>query len=202
MRVSRAKAEENRRAVIDAAGRLFRERGFDGIGLNDLMGAAGLTQGGFYKQFESKADLIAQACQRALAEGADKWARTVDGPGEDPFAELVGRYLTYNHRDHVGEGCAFAALAPDAARQGGPVARSFEAGLRAQLEQLDRAMKASPSHGTHDDPVVVFSTMVGALLLSRVVEDEEFARHILRAAARSLLNPEDAPDQEDGGSKE
>ncbi|TMV49289.1 helix-turn-helix transcriptional regulator, partial [Thioclava sp. BHET1] len=69
MRVSRAKSEENRQAVIDAAARLFRERGFDGIGLSDLMKSVGLTHGGFYKKFASKEDLIRQASAAALSEG-------------------------------------------------------------------------------------------------------------------------------------
>ncbi len=66
MRVSRAQAEENRQNVIDVASRLFREHGFDGIGLKDLMEGAGMTQGAFYKQFESKEDLVAAASARAL----------------------------------------------------------------------------------------------------------------------------------------
>jgi TetR/AcrR family transcriptional repressor of nem operon len=170
MRVTRAQAEENRRTVINEAARLFREHGFDGIGLNDLMAAAGLTQGGFYKQFKSKNDLAAQACEQALTNGAEKMASVVDGAGDDPFAELVSQYLSCGHRDHVGEGCAFAALGPDAARHNLGLSRSFEAGLKSHVEILDRAMRASPTQGARNDPLVVFSTMVGALLLSREQE--------------------------------
>ena len=81
MRVSRAQAEENRETVINVASRLFREHGFDGIGLKDLMKGAGLTQGGFYKQFSSKDDLAAQASRRATGK---RYTEMVDG-GCDKF---------------------------------------------------------------------------------------------------------------------
>ena len=78
MRVSRIQAAENRQTVIDVASRLFRERGFDGIGLKDLMEGAGLTQGAFYKQFASKEDLIAQASSRALESACRRWSAAAD----------------------------------------------------------------------------------------------------------------------------
>lgn len=188
MRVSRAQAEENRRIVIKTAGRLFREHGFDGIGLNDLMGAANLTHGGFYKQFKSKDDLVAQACECALADSAKEWTHTVENGNRDPLAELVSRYLSHGHRDRIGEGCAFTALGPDAARHSPELLHRFEEGLKSHLEILEHAIEVSPAPGKRDDPVVMFSTMVGALLLSRIVEDEAFSHRILDAAADSLLN--------------
>ena len=190
MKVSRAQAEENRRTVINVAGHLFRERGFDGIGLNDLMSAAGLTHGGFYKQFKSKDDLIVQACERALADSAETWSGLVENGGDDPLTELIDHYLSYGHRDHVGDGCAFAALGPDVARHGATLIRRFEESIKSHLDILDRATQVSSSPTAADDPVVIFSTMVGALVLSRIVEDEALSRRILDTAANSLLNRE------------
>jgi len=190
MRVTRAQAEENRRTVIETAARLFRERGFDGIGLADLMGAAGLTHGGFYKQFRSKDDLAAQACAHALAASTERWTRTVEDAktaGGDPFAQLVGRYLSRAHRDRVGEGCALAALGPDAARHSQAVGRAFAASIESHLGILEQAMRASPSGVAQDAPVVVLSTLIGALVLSRLAQDETLGRRILDEAARSLL---------------
>src|SRR3954447_13170589 len=93
MRVSRIQAEENRQNVINVASRLFRSRGFDGIGLKDLMQAAGLTQGAFYKQFASKEDLAAQASRRALESASLRWsAATAENP-EDPLGAVIGFYL-------------------------------------------------------------------------------------------------------------
>jgi TetR/AcrR family transcriptional repressor of nem operon len=192
MRVNRTQAEENRRAVIDAASRLFRERGFDGIGLADLMGAAGLTHGAFYKQFKSKDDLIAQACDRALETGADGWRRAAHDAGEGAYAALVRRYLTPGHRSRVGTGCVFAALGPDASRHGPDLPRHFEAGVKTFVGILDGAMRKADPDATPDDAIAAFATMVGALVLARAVEDEAYARRILDAATTRLLEPNGA----------
>ena len=186
MRVTRAQAEENRRAVIDAASRLFRERGFDGIGLADLMRAAGLTHGGFYKQFSSKDDLIAQACDRALATGADKWTRIASSGRPDVLADLVRMYLARSHRDRIDDGCPLATLGPDVVRRDPALRQRFEQGIRFHAGTLAAAMAASPARAQAHDPLAALSMMVGALLLSRMVEDEDLSGQILDSAIASL----------------
>lgn len=186
MKVSRAQAEENRRAVVEAAGRLFREHGVKGVGLAELMNAAGLTHGGFYKQFKSKDDLVAEACDRALETGADRWTQIVDQArtnGADPLAALVRHYLSPAHRDRVGTGCALAGLGPEAARDGKGLRQRFETAVQAYAGTLERAMQADDAAA-----LAALSTMVGALLLSRMVEDEAYSRRILDAASASLLD--------------
>ncbi|KNC88496.1 TetR/AcrR family transcriptional regulator [Trabulsiella odontotermitis] len=189
MRVSRAQAEENRRAVVSAAGKLFREQGFDGVGLSALMKSAGLTHGGFYKQFASKDALIAEACGQMIAESVEKWQHLCACNGDDPLAALVNEYLSPDHRDRPGEGCALAALGPDVARHGAETARCFESGICAQLAAIDGAIATSPPRNTARSAIAVFSTMVGALLLARTVEDQTLSQHILNEATRSLLEP-------------
>src|SRR4029079_13150830 len=93
MRVSRVQAEENRQKVIDVASRLFREHGFDGIGLKDLMKGAGLTHGAFYKQFASKEDLAAQASRRALESASRRWSAAIAAKPKDPLGAVVAFYL-------------------------------------------------------------------------------------------------------------
>jgi TetR/AcrR family transcriptional repressor of nem operon len=197
MRVTRVQAEENRRAVIDAASRLFRERGFDGVGLADLMRAAGLTHGGFYKQFSSKVDLIALACDRALDGSVDNWTRVVDSGAPDVLADLVGMYLSRSHRDRRADGCALAALGgdvvrrigtPDGAAADDALHQRFGQGVRRHIHMLERAVQASPAHRDLD-PLAALSTMVGALLLARLVDDETLSGQILDAASASLLGP-------------
>ena len=125
MRVSREKAAENRERIIDAAGALFRAKGFDGIGVADIMKAADLTHGGFYGHFASKDDLIAQASKRAMARAATNWSKVTADAADDPYAALLKHYLSPRHRDDPGKGCAFAALSADAARCGKPVRAAF-----------------------------------------------------------------------------
>ncbi len=196
MRVSRAQVQENRSSVIATASRLFRERGFDGIGLAGLMKAAGLTHGGFYKQFSSKEDLEVLASARALKGNADAWSRIVEGAPDHPLAALVDFYLSDTHRDSTGEGCAFAALGTDAVRHGPALRQTFQQGLEAYLDVIDAALSEAPDEATRDASIATFSSMVGALLLARAVDDEALSKRILKAAAQDLherINADDAP---------
>ncbi|MCS0581420.1 TetR/AcrR family transcriptional regulator [Massilia pinisoli] len=187
MRVNRIQAEENRQAVIDAASRLFRERGFDGVGVAELMAAAGLTHGAFYKQFKSKDDLIAQACDRALETGINGWRRAAAEAGEGAYAALVRRYLTPGHRGRVGTGCVIASLGADASRHGPDLPRHFESGVKTFVDILAAALRKADPAATPDDALAAFSTMVGALVLARAVDDDAYARRILEAAVDRLL---------------
>lgn len=186
MKVSRAQAEENRRIVIETAGRLFRQYGFDGIGLTGLMGAAGLTQGGFYNQFLSKDDLAVQACERVLTDSVDKLTQAVEADS-DPLTMLIKGYLSPAHRDTIGEGCIFPSLGSDAARHGPEMIRAFEAGVKSYLGVIEQAIRVSAPSVDNIDPIPFLSTMVGALLLSRLVQDEALSRRILKSATNSLL---------------
>src|SRR5271170_5012307 len=110
MKVTKAQAQANRAHIVETASALFRERGYDGVGIADLMAVAGFTHGGFYKHFSSKADLLAEAATCGFAQSAAK-AQGVD------VVEVVKQYLSRAHRDARGEGCTMAALCGDAARQ-------------------------------------------------------------------------------------
>lgn len=183
MRVSRAQAEKNHQNVINEASRLFREKGFDGIGLKDLMKGAGLTQGGFYKQFQSKEDLIAQASHRAMDLATERWS---DALAADPNAALeaiIGFYLSTDHSGDRSEGCPIVALGGDAARQGSDVKAAFESGLKAHLEILQDLTASAEGDRSCGKAMVMMSLMAGAVLLSRTVNDEALSRGFLEAAA-------------------
>jgi TetR/AcrR family transcriptional repressor of nem operon len=126
MKVSREQAAQNRERIIEAAAQLFRKRGFDGIGVADLMKEAGLTHGGFYGHFASKEDLIAEASARALTDSVAVWSKLADRASGDPLSAVAGAYLTSRHRDNPGAGCLLAALGPDVARQGPAVRRAAD----------------------------------------------------------------------------
>lgn len=191
MRVSRVQAEENRQRVIDTASRLFRESGFDGIGLKDLMAAAGLTQGAFYKQFDSKDDLAVQATGRAFACSAQRWQSVIDTAAADPLEAALALYLSLGHRDDVMDGCPLVALGADAARKGEDLRSAFEAGVIERLDLLRGLIvrssgpeaEASTEADREADAMAALSTMVGGLLLARVVKAPELSARILDAAA-------------------
>jgi TetR/AcrR family transcriptional repressor of nem operon len=187
MRVSRVQAAENRETVINVASRLFREHGFDGIGLKDLMKGAGLTQGAFYKQFASKEDLAAQASKRALESASNRWSAAAADNPEDPLGAVIGFYLSMAHRGERMDGCPVVALGSDAARQGPDVKASFEAGIRDYLEMLGSLVGEADGKDPDGKAMVVLSTMVGAMLLSRAVNHKRLSKRFLQAAAASVL---------------
>jgi len=187
MRVSRTQAEENRQTVINVASRLFREHGFDGIGLKDLMEGAGLTQGGFYKQFASKDDLAAQASMRALESAFSRWSAAAAVNPQDPLGAVIAFYLSTAHREERMDGCPVVALGSDAARQGADVKASFEAGIKKYLELLASWLGEPDGEEPSGKAMAILATMVGAVVLSRAVNDERLSKRLLQAAAESVL---------------
>jgi len=140
MKVSKEQMAENRARILDAAAALFRERGFAGIGVSDLMKAAGLTHGGFYGHFASKEELMARASERALAGSLGGWRGLVEHAPDDALRRIVRSYLSEAHRDHPEQGCAVAALGADVARQGSEVRASVTQGVAAHAALLSELM--------------------------------------------------------------
>lgn len=185
MRVSRAQAEQNRETVINVASRLFREHGFDGIGLKDLMKGAGLTQGAFYKQFASKDDLAALASRRAMEGATRRWS-TAAVESSDPLEAVIEFYLSAGHRGEKADGCPLVALGADAARQSKEVRRPFEDGIRAHFEVLDELMHETDRSNPSGKAMTILSLMVGAVTISRLIEDENLSQNVLDAAANEV----------------
>ncbi len=188
MKVSREQAERNRREVVASAARLFREHGFDGIGLGEVMRAAGLTHGGFYKQFDSKEGLVREAMATALERSRAKWQQRIAASAGDPLPTFVEGYLSPAHRDNPADGCAFAALAAEAARRNDPQLREvFEEQTRHYLDMLCAMLDDQPATRNRDRALAMLSTVVGALLMSRLVVDPELSADFLRASAAAIL---------------
>ncbi len=187
MRVSREQAALNRDRIIDAAGALFRAKGFGGVGVADIMKAADLTHGGFYGHFTSKDDLVAQASKRAMARAATNWERVVADAPDTPFAALLKHYLSERHRDDPGKGCVFAALAADASRSGKVVRSAFAEGLESLIDILTDAIPDRSKAARRRKAVAAMAALVGALGLARATEGTPLSDEILDAARRELL---------------
>src|SRR5882762_11139746 len=116
LKVTKAKAAENRAALVLAAGRLFRERGIDGAGVAEISKKAGLTHGALYAQFPSKEALAAEAFASALKPGLEKM--TADRAGRPAtLTDVLDEYLSFEHRDNLAGGCPMSASASEVARQ-------------------------------------------------------------------------------------
>ena len=188
MRVSRQKAAENRERIIDAAGALFRAKGFDRVGVADIMRAADLTHGGFYGHFESKDDLAAQASERAMERAATNWGKVVAEAPNNPYAALLKHYLSPLHRDDPGHGCAFAALSGDAGRCSKPVRTAFAEGLERLIGIVAKTVPSRSKIVRRRRAVAAVAELVGALILSRAVEDSSLSDEILDSARHELLD--------------
>lgn len=183
MKVSKAQVQANRAHIVQTASVLFRERGYDGVGIADLMAAAGFTHGGFYKHFASKAELLAEAATCGFAQGAAR-ADEMDGQG------FVKYYLSREHRDARGDGCTMAALSADAGRQPEQIKTAFASGLESMLATL--ASKAGEADSAASElraqRIVVIAQVVGALMLSRACPDDStLADEILEACCADVL---------------
>jgi TetR/AcrR family transcriptional repressor of nem operon len=186
MKVSREQAAHNRERILDTAARLFREKGFDGIGVADLMQGAGLTHGGFYGQFTSKEDLAAQACERALAQSATRLDRLIAGQPRNPLQAVVASYLSPRHRDNAGDGCAFVALGAEGPRRAPAVRRVFTQALRQRVEKLVQIVAGRTPAARRRKALATMAHLVGALVLARAVDDAELSNEILHAVKASL----------------
>ena len=184
MRVTRKQAVANREKVLDVAGTLFRERGFDGIGVADIMKRAGLTHGGFYGQFASKDDLAAETTARVLAKTG--WPERLAGKADPSFGEVVRAYLSPRHRDDPGTGCLIAAVGSDAARQPRAVRRAFTDGFRAQIGALMKLVQGRSQAARRERALATMASLVGALILARAVDDPALSDEILKATATEL----------------
>ena len=194
MKVSREQALQNRERVLAVAAKLFRERGFDGIGVSDLMKGAGMTHGGFYGQFGSKEDLMAEACARTFDEGGQHWRRVVDDAaarGEDGLAALARTYLSVEHRDEPGNGCAISTLGAETARQGPALRAAFTAGVRGAFDFIG-ALVGGRKARRRERAIVAYAAMIGAQVLARAVDDEGLSTEILQVVAAELAG-EPAP---------
>jgi TetR/AcrR family transcriptional repressor of nem operon len=186
MKVSREQAARNRERVIETAAQRFRERGFEGIGVADLMNEAGLTHGGFYGHFSSKEDLIAEASARAFSRSLEVWSKLADGSPDDPLSAIAGVYLTARHRDNPGAGCILAALGPDVSRQGPTVRRAVTDNMRSALDLLANLVRGKSKAAKRQKAISAYATLVGAMVMARAVDDRALSQEILDAGLASV----------------
>lgn len=188
MRVSRLRAERNRAAVVRTASKLYRERGFGGAGIAEIMRAAGMTHGAFYGQFNSKEELAAEASAYAFGSALDAWLPSLRGAPGDPIPALADAYLSDEHRVAAGSGCPLAMLAADAARTGSLVQTVFRAGLQDYLDATEASLHKAgwPQQEASRLAMTIWSMLVGAMVLSRAVGDAPLGDQILAAVKSSV----------------
>ena len=170
MKVSRTQVAENRRRILEAASRLFRERGFAAVTVAEIMQAAGLTHGGFYGYFKSKDDLIAQALADVLSGGTSS------------ATDLLGyaaAYLSPGHRADLAGGCPVAALAADTVRQTPEARAAMTAGLHRLFTRLSAGAPGEDAAARRRAAIGAWSAMIGGVILARISDDPALAQEVL-----------------------
>ena len=193
MGVSKQQASENREAIIAAAEKLFREKGVDAVGLNDLMDAAGFTRGGFYNHFKSKDALVAAVLDKAMEDGAAALGAAIPGwqaKGRDPLNGQIEWYLSPAHRADIEGGCPLSGFAGDVRRLDPAARERYARGLQTNFEYCTE-IAATPGESpdaARARAIALFSQMVGALVLSRAVAEAapELSDEILASASKSV----------------
>jgi TetR/AcrR family transcriptional regulator, transcriptional repressor for nem operon len=184
MRYPAAETAEKHERILNEAARLFRERGFSGVSVSEIMKATGLTHGPFYNHFDSKEALMADSVMHGMQTTLDGLEAT-EGSARG-WADYLKRYLSVAHRDACGAGCTMAALAAEVRQE--PLVRGpFTARLRAVVETMASHFPWSSKRVARGDAIRALSSMVGAMVLARAVDDDAFSEEILREVRKGLV---------------
>jgi TetR/AcrR family transcriptional repressor of nem operon len=182
------KAASHDRIVAIAAARI-RESGTEQPGVAEIMRAAGLTHGGFYKHFGSRDELIAEAVEHAMSETESR-VHELTAAAEDPLAAWADTYLATEHRDDPATGCAVAALGTDMPRVGGPAQEAYRAQVDRYLAHLQQLLEGD-DETTRRRATLTLSAMVGAMSLARALgptaQSEEILRDVREAVRERRL---------------
>jgi AcrR family transcriptional regulator len=180
--------EATHERIVEAAARAIRRSGYNGTGVAEIMKDAGLTHGGFYAHFGSREAMLAEAADRAGADAVEASARiAASASPQRALAELVRAYLSKEHIDDIETGCPVAARGSEMPRQAPEVRR---AATRRIKEMIDLVARQSPDWGqpgAHERAFVTVATMVGALILSRAVDDPKLSGAMREAALKHLV---------------
>src|SRR3954465_14151121 len=174
---------QTRRRILEAATRVFRERGVAEAGVDEVMRTAGLTHGGFYAHFRDKEQLLAEASAEAFGAAVPNLDRIAAAPSASARARmLIDSYLSVRHRDNRGAGCFVVAVGADMARVKGGLRTSYAREFASHLERLAAALRLHPDPRKNRERVtLLMSSLVGALLFARAIDDPAQSDAILHS---------------------
>ena len=204
MRYPADQKEQTRRKILEAASRLFREKGYNGVGVDQVMAEAGLTAGGFYSHFHSKEALFSESIAYILEIRESESSSTLHGkssrPDEAKSADLhllIKSYLSRTHRDMIADGCVLPSLTPDVVRGSEDARADFERLLLKILESVESKMTGE-TDDRRERALAVLAQLVGGLMLSRAVNDRKLSDQMLLASRRGathICGVDGPPDQ-------
>lgn len=179
---SQADKAASHQRIVQAASRGIRREGIDNISVAELMKQAGLTHGGFYRHFDSRDDLVAEALTEALAQGSARFEASAALGGQTGVEKIIDGYLSRLHRDKPETGCAVAAMPTDVTRADPRCREAYSRQVRSYLDVLAELMP----DGDSDEAHLILAALVGAIVLARAVDDRPLSNEILDRTARAL----------------
>lgn len=186
MRISRQQVADNREHLLATAMTEFRKHGFDGVGVADLMKAANMSLGSFYGYFDSKEQLIAESSARAIT-GTKEWMkRLLENDAPSSLAHVVDEYLSQKHRDNLSSGCALAALGSEMTHQSNVVRRAVTEELEGFFTETEGLLDEGTAVAKQNATIAVAASLIGGLILSRIVDDPALSDRILNAVSGSI----------------
>ncbi|HET7425913.1 MAG TPA: TetR/AcrR family transcriptional regulator [Gemmatimonadales bacterium] len=188
-RSAQSRKEATHDRIVEAAARAIRRSGYNGTGVAEIMKEAGLTHGGFYAHFESREGMLAEAADRAGADGMALLARVAAAaPPKKALEAMLRTYLSKEHLDAVETGCAVAALGSEMPRQAPKVRRAATRRIKEMIDMVARHSPEWGQAGAHERALVTVATALGALVIARAVDDPKLSAAV-RDAALSHLTP-------------
>jgi len=183
---SKAQKTRTHKRIVSIASKRFREKGLAGFGIAEVMKEAGLTVGGFYKHFDSRDDLVAEAVSSAFGGLKRLVDSAASGGPSRSLAKLIYIYLNEAHRDNPGTGCAFCALAPEIARSDKRTRALTSEQVRNDIQLIATLLPGEDKRTARSQAILTFSALVGAMSLARAVSDEALSREILETVGEHL----------------
>lgn len=186
MGTSQAARAASHDRILDIASAQIRRDGIDSLAVAELMKEAGLTHGGFYRHFDSREQLVAEAAQRALTQGSAPAMAAAQLGGQRGYTTLIDGYLSPRHRDHPESGCAVACVAADVARAGGSARATYTDQVQDYITVLADLIDNPDRQAREREAVLTLSALVGAISMARAVDDSDLSQQILANAAAAL----------------
>lgn len=192
MRKSKAETAQTRKRIIEIAAKAFKSNGIHATGVSEIMAAAGMTHGGFYRHFSSKEELLAAACASNIEQLADSFESTIDET-DDAFMRHLEDFLSAEYRDDRLAGCALVAMGSELVRADPETRRAASQGFEDLIVAMARRMGPGDDPESRDTAIFTLTSMIGAVTMARVIDDPGLSLRILGVAKRRLARPHKKP---------
>jgi TetR/AcrR family transcriptional regulator, transcriptional repressor for nem operon len=186
MKKSRVETAETRKRIVEIASQEFKRSGIQATRVSEIMAAAGLTHGGFYRHFDSKEALLAEACAMAMGHMADNAHAAIEG-GDQAFTEYLNDFLSRNVHEDCEVACTFVTMGSELARTDERTRHTLSEGFRTWIEILARREGDEGAQAARADAMFKLSAMIGAVTMARIIDDPAFADEVLAQARDRLI---------------